>query len=85
MFHELRQLVHRRRPKQPADPRDPWIVLGRLHRSGPRLGVRHHRSELQRAEHPPAQADPILPEQHRPAILELDRERHQRPRAAPTR
>src|SRR6185503_7604695 len=46
---------------------------------GGRLGVGHHRSELERAEHPPAAADTILPVQDGSAILELDRERYQSP------
>src|SRR6185369_2621093 len=76
---ELRQFVHRRRMQHPSDARDPWIVLPRLHRSEASIGIGHHRTELERFEHPAAEADSRLRKEHRAAVLELDRGRNDDP------
>src|SRR4029078_4489220 len=44
---QLRQLVHRGGAHQAADAGHARIVFARLNRTGQRLGVWHHRSELQ--------------------------------------
>ena len=43
-----------------------------------RFGVGHHRAKLQRVEHAAVQADARLAEEHRAAVLELDRQRRSR-------
>src|SRR5262249_30421556 len=47
-------------------------VFGGLHRTGASLGVGHHRSKLERVEHAAAPADPVLPEENRTTVLDLD-------------
>ena len=46
---------------------------GRLDRAGVPLGIDDHRPELEGGEHPAVLADALLHEEHRPAVLELDR------------
>src|SRR5262245_21690661 len=76
---ELRQLIHGGSPHQPADARHPRIAGARDDRTGLCLGVGAHRSELQRFERAAGEADPLLTEHHRTAVLELDRRGKEQP------
>src|SRR5260221_7636224 len=76
---QLRELVHRGRAQEAADARHPGIVLRRLDRADPRLGVGAHRTELERHERMAREPDALLAEEHRTAVLHLDRGGEHRP------
>ena len=76
---QLRQLVHRGGAHEAADARDARIALDRLDRPDAGFRVRPHRSELERHERRAAEPDALLPEEHRAAVLDLDRRGEQRP------
>ncbi len=81
---QLGQLVEARAAQDVADPRDPGItgdleqragalVVG-LHGGQAGLGVDDHGAELEHPELGLVAADPLLAEQHRAAVLPLDRD-----------
>ena len=80
--HELRQLVDAARPQEPSYRGDARIIAGleqrplalveRVDLHEPRFGIHAHRAELQDREGLTVTADPLLPEQDRPAVTPLD-------------
>ena len=89
---ELGKLVDAGTPEEPAQGRDPRVVLDLeedtafrlvpgLQVPEPLLGVRHHGPEFQAPELLTTQAHPLLPEQDRPSRIEPDQQpddRHER-------
>ena len=74
---ELREFVDPELAEDPADARDPRIVVAGPDRAGELLGVRSHRPELDEHEGLRSQAQPLLLEEHRPPGVHLDEQRHQ--------
>src|SRR2546426_6926336 len=72
---KLWQLVERPAAQKCADARDPRIALRGEVAGTQQVRALDHRPELEDLERAPVPADPLLPEDHRAARLELDRER----------
>src|SRR5207244_4049646 len=75
---ELRQLVEREPAQHAPDPRDARVAAVDRVARALLLGSDDHRAELQQVEVHAAFADTRLAVEHRPAILELDRNRGQK-------
>ncbi len=75
---QLRQFVDARAADDPADPGNPVVVLAGRTRAR-RIELFHaHRAEFEDREEAVAPAGPLLDEHHRPAIFQLDQQRHER-------
>ena len=72
---ELRKLVDAQPPQQTARARDASIALVDGEAGPLLLGADHHRPQLQQLEVGPVAAHPGLAVEHRPAVLQLHRQR----------
>ena len=79
---ELRQLVERQPPQQPARARDARIAFVDGEARALPLRADLHRPELHELELLAVQADPPLPVEDRAAVVELDRQRGRREEGA---
>ena len=75
----MRELVHRGRAQKSPDRSDTRIASTGLDRADLRFGVGDHRPEFQYVETSARTPGPLLPVEHRPAILELDCGRKENP------
>ena len=83
---DLRQLVETEPAQHPAHRRRVRIASGRSDRTVIRLRAGFgDRAELQDPEWPLAEAEPLLPVQHRPAALKPNRQRDRRAEHDPER
>ena len=76
---DLGQLVDPRAAQEAADARDPVVIVAGHRGASPVTRIARcnhpHRAKLDHHDRRAGMADPLLPEQHRPAVVQLDRHR----------